>query len=169
MTPNRLLSEVFRRADQLGHMLSPESHPAYSANLLTMMSRWMVWYPTDFRDESAMTRSRQLAKLIVEWQPQCETRVTHLHQTLNTHLLAIERHEKHLEKLAKLAGNSCQISDLLQMNYSATTFAQVICAKGQKILEFQGSRVSANFCDAIGRQSSAVHALCLNHLAVSTW
>ncbi len=36
-----------------------------------------------------------------------------------------------------------------------------------KKLEFQGSRVSANFRDAIGRQSSAVHAPCLNHLAVS--
>ena len=40
-------------------------------------------------------------------------------------------------------------------------------AKGKKILEFQGSHIYANFRDAIGRHSSAVHAPCLKHLAVS--
>ena len=41
----------------------------------------------------------------------------------------------------------------------------VIVAKGKKI-EFQGSRVFANFRDAIGRQSTVVHAPSLNHLAL---
>ena len=44
--------------------------------------------------------------------------------------------------------------------------AKILFTKGQKIW-VQGYRVSANFRDAIGRQSSAVHAPCLNHLAVS--
>ncbi len=38
---------------------------------------------------------------------------------------------------------------------------------GRKKLEFQGSRVSATFRDAIGWQGNAVYARSLNHLAVS--
>ena len=82
LTPNRLLSEVYRRADQLAHMLSPESHPTYAMNLVNMLSQWMVWFPSDFRDESMMNRSRQMVKLIVTWHQATETRLSQLMQTL---------------------------------------------------------------------------------------
>ena len=53
-------SEVYRRADQLAHMLSPESHPTFAINLVNMLSQWMVWFPSDFRDESMINRSKQM-------------------------------------------------------------------------------------------------------------
>ena len=57
-------SEVYRRADQLAHMLSPESHPTFAINLVNMLSQWMVWFPSDFRDESMINRSKQMVKNI---------------------------------------------------------------------------------------------------------
>ena len=70
-----------------------------------------------------LNRVRQLVKLIAEWNPQSETRMNQLIQTLTTHQSAIERHEKHLEKLAKPL-SVCQIQNLLETEYSATVFAQ---------------------------------------------
>ena len=125
MTPNRLFSEVYRRADQLGHMLShAESHPTFASNMVQMLSQWMVWFPSDFQDESMLNKVRQMVKLIVQWHPESESKLNKLLQTLMTHLTAIEKHEKALEKLS-IAKNNCQIQDLLQMEFSATDFAQV--------------------------------------------
>lgn len=126
VTPNRLLGEIYRRADQLAHMLSHESHPSFALNMVQMLSHWMVWFPSDFRDESMLSKVRQLVKLIIEWHSGCETKLNQLMQTLTGHLSAIDRHEKYLEKL-KAAENhtSCQhsINDFLD-TYSATIFAQ---------------------------------------------
>jgi len=130
LTPNRLFSEVYRRADQLGHMLShAESHPIFASNMVQMLSQWMVWFPSDFQDESMLNKVRQMVKLIVQWHPESESKLNKLLQTLMTHLTAIEKHEKLLEKF-KEANNSnvknrnCQIQDLLHMEYTATDFAQ---------------------------------------------
>ena len=57
-----------------------------SQNLLTVLQRWMVWFPTDFRDESAMTPTKKLAKIAVQCHPPCESEVNHLLQTLTNHL-----------------------------------------------------------------------------------
>jgi len=122
MTPNRLLSEVYRRADQLAHMLSPESHPTFAINLVNMLSQWMVWFPSDFRDESMINRAKQMVKLIIIWHPASETRLNQLMQTLMTHLNAIEKHEKHLDRLVLVTDN--RDHELLDMEYSATIFAQ---------------------------------------------
>ena len=47
-----------------------------------------------------------------------------------THLTAIEKHEKLLEKFkannSNVKNRNCQIQDLLHMEYTATDFAQVI-------------------------------------------
>lgn len=43
-------------------MLSPESHPTFAINLVNMLSQWMVWFPSDFRDESMINRSKQMVK-----------------------------------------------------------------------------------------------------------
>ena len=128
LTPNRLLAEVYRRADQLGHMLShAESHPTFANNMVQMLSHWMVWFPSDFRDESMQSRVRTLVKLIIEWHPPSETRLNQLMQSLMTQLSAIDRHEKYLDRLALHSSNKhfCQIQDLLETDYSAMVFAQV--------------------------------------------
>jgi hypothetical protein len=125
LTPNRLLSEVYRRADQLAHMLSPESHPAFSQNLVTMLSQWMVWFPSDFRDESMLNRFRQLVRLIVQWHPLSETKLNQLLQTLLTHLSAIDRHDKHLERLEAGSKTSSSFLELVETVYTPITFAQV--------------------------------------------
>ena len=101
LTPSRLLSEVTRRADQLAHMMSPQSHPAFVTNIVAMLQRWMVSFPMDFREESAMQPTKRLARLAVERHPPAECRVNQLLQTLNTHLQAMEKHEKHLQILNK--------------------------------------------------------------------
>lgn len=128
LTPTRLMSEVYRRADQLAHMLSAESHPAFAQNLVQMISNWMVWFPTDFREQALMQRTRQLVKLVVKLHPQSETRLSQLMQTLTTHLSAIERHDKHLDRLAatyaKNKSATTAITDLLHMEYTGTIFAQ---------------------------------------------
>ena len=63
LTPNRFLAEVYRRADQIGHMLShAESHPTFATNVVQMLSHWMVWFPSDFRDESMLNRARQFVR-----------------------------------------------------------------------------------------------------------
>ena len=133
LTPNRLFSEVYRRADQLGHMLShAESHPIFASNMVQMLSQWMVWFPSDFQDESMLNKVRQMVKLIVQWHPESESKLNKLLQTLMTHLTAIEKHEKLLEKFKNNSNSSsvknarnCQIQDLLHMEYTATDFAQV--------------------------------------------
>ena len=101
----------------------------------------MVWFPSDFQDESMLNKVRQMVKLIVQWHPESESKLNKLLQTLMTHLTAIEKHEKALEKLS-IAKNNCQIQDLLQMEFSATDFAQVkIFAKSVVISEtFLGIR-----------------------------
>ena len=73
-----------------------------------------------------LNRVRQLVKLIIEWHPSSETKLNQLMQTLMTHLSAIERHEKHLEKLCILSTqkHTCHIQDLLETDYSAMVFAQ---------------------------------------------
>ena len=125
LTPNRLFAEVHRRADQLGHMLShAESHPIFASNMVQMLSHWFVWFPSDFQDESMLNKVRQMVKLIVQWHPESEGKLNKLVQTLMTHLTAIEKHEKCLEKYSSSKSN-CQIQDLLNMEYSATDFAQV--------------------------------------------
>ena len=43
-------------------MLSPESHPTFAINLVNMLSQWMVWFPSDFRDESMINRAKQMVK-----------------------------------------------------------------------------------------------------------
>ena len=101
LTPSRLLSEVTRRADQLAHMMSPQSHPAFVTNLVAMLQRWMVSFPMDFREESAMQPTKRLARLAVERHPPSECRVNQLLQTLSTHLQAMEKHEKRLQVLNK--------------------------------------------------------------------
>ena len=63
-------------------------------NLVTMLSRWMVWFPMDFREESMQQKTRQLVQLAVERHPAVEVRLGQLLHTLNTHLSAIEKHEK---------------------------------------------------------------------------
>ena len=88
----------------------------------------MVWFPSDFQDESMLNKVRQMVKLIVQWHPESESKLNKLLQTLMTHLTAIEKHEKALEKLS-IAKNNCQIQDLLQMEFSATDFAQVIISQ----------------------------------------
>ena len=62
LTPSRLLTEVERRADQLAHMMSPQSHPSFITNLLAMLQRWMVAFPMDFREESAMRPTNSTCK-----------------------------------------------------------------------------------------------------------
>ena len=84
----------------------------------------MVWFPSDFQDESMLNKVRQMVKLIVQWHPDSESKLNKLVQTLMTHLTAIEKHEKCLEKYSMHKSN-CQIQDLLNMEYSATDFAQV--------------------------------------------
>ena len=101
-----------------------ESHPAFANNMVQMLSSWMVWFPSDFRDESMLARVRQLVKLIIEWHPSSETKLNHLMQTLTTHQSAIEKHEKHLEKLGEANRHTCQIQDVLHTDYSAIVFAQ---------------------------------------------
>jgi len=103
-------------------MLSPESHPTFAINLVNMLSQWMVWFPSDFRDESMINRSKQMVKLIIIWHPASETRLNQLMQTLMTHLNAIEKHEKHLDRLVLVTDN--RDHELLDMEYSATIFAQ---------------------------------------------
>ena len=122
---------MYRRADQLGHMLShAESHPIFASNMVQMLSQWMVWFPSDFQDESMLNKVRQMVKLIVQWHPESESKLNKLLQTLMTHLTAIEKHEKLLEKFkannSNVKNRNCQIQDLLHMEYTATDFAQVI-------------------------------------------
>merc|ERR1719195_2506142 len=87
-----------------------------------MLSQWMVWFPSDFRDESMINRAKQMVKLIIIWHPASETRLNQLMQTLMTHLNAIEKHEKHLDRLVLVTDN--RDHELLDMEYSATIFAQ---------------------------------------------
>ena len=61
-------------------------------------------------------------KLIIIWHPASETRLNQLMQTLMTHLNAIEKHEKHLDRLVLVTDN--RDHELLDMEYSATIFAQ---------------------------------------------
>jgi len=98
-TPTRLLSEVVRRTDQLSHMMSPGSHPAFVSNLTVMLQRWIVWFPMDFREESAMWTTKKLAQVAAACHPGSEAEFSHLLQTLHSHLQAIERHEKQLSSL----------------------------------------------------------------------
>ena len=109
-----------------------ESHPIFASNMVQMLSQWMVWFPSDFQDESMLNKVRQMVKLIVQWHPESESKLNKLLQTLMTHLTAIEKHEKLLEKLKNNSNSSsvknarnCQIQDLLHMEYTATDFAQV--------------------------------------------
>ena len=44
-------------------------------------------------------------KLIIIWHPASETRLNQLMQTLMTHLNAIEKHEKHLDRLVLVTDN----------------------------------------------------------------
>ena len=101
-----------------------ESHPIFASNMVQMLSQWMVWFPSDFQDESMLSKVRQMVKLIVQWHPESDSKLNKLIQTLTTHLTAVEKHEKSLEKLSNSKSN-CQIQDLLNMEYSATDFAQV--------------------------------------------
>ena len=116
LTPSRLLSEVERRADQLAHMMSPPSHPSFVINLVAMLQRWMVAFPMDFREESAMRPTKRLARLAVERHPQSESRVNQLLQTLNKHLQAMEKHEK---RLFTLSNFNVQIDKPLSSNCSS--------------------------------------------------
>ena len=109
-----------------------ESHPIFASNMVQMLSQWMVWFPSDFQDESMLNKVRQMVKLIVQWHPESESKLNKLLQTLMTHLTAIEKHEKMLEKFKNNSNSSsvknarnCQIQDLLHMEYTATDFAQV--------------------------------------------
>ena len=99
LTPSRLLSEVARRADQLAHMMSTSSHPAFVTNLVDMLQKWMVSFPMDFQEESAMQPTKRLARLAVERHPPSEPRVNQLLQTLSNHLQAMEKHEKRLHTM----------------------------------------------------------------------
>ena len=115
LTPSRLLTEVERRADQLAHMMSPQSHPSFITNLVAMLQRWMVAFPMDFREESAMRPTKRLARLAVERHPQSESRVNQLLQTLSKHLQAMDKHEKRLLTLNKF---NVQIDTPLSFNSS---------------------------------------------------
>ena len=157
LTPSRLLSEVERRADQLAHMMSPQSHPAFVTNLVAMLQRWMVAFPMDFREESAMRPTKRLARLAVERHPPSESRVNQLLQTLNKHLQAMEKHEKRLLALSKfnvqintpMSFNSASNS---RVNYNITINAnrpteQITAAEGlginlpEHLLSFEEKRM----------------------------
>ena len=141
LTPSRLLSEVERRADQLAHMMSPTSHPAFITNLVVMLQRWMVAFPMDFREESAMRPTKRLARLAVERHPQSESRVNQLLQTLSKHLQAMEKHEKRLLVLSKFnvqidtpfcfnGGSNQRINHNLPTGCSNRPIEQISAAEG---------------------------------------
>ena len=59
---------------------------------------------------------------LTNYIPGSETRLNQLMQTLTTHLNAIEKHEKHLDRLVLVSNDKDH--ELLDMDYSATVFAQ---------------------------------------------
>jgi len=114
LTPSQLLGEVCRRADQLAHMMSPDSHPQFVSNLVKMVSNWMTWFPYDYKEESMMQRVRKLCQLCVFRDPTVQTRVTQLLQSLLKHLTAVEKHEQYVAKIRaiQLEGEkSCKPED----------------------------------------------------------
>ena len=100
LTPTQLLSEVVKRAQSLATIISRESHPTFISNLVTLLSHWMIWFPPDFMEASMIQKTKKLEALALEYYPAISAKFQHLMVTLNSHLSAIEKHEKALEKLA---------------------------------------------------------------------
>ena len=106
LTPTQLLNQVVKRSQALAQMLSRESHPTFISNLVTLLSRWMIWFPPDFMEASMIQKTKKLEALALEYHPAVSAKFQHLMVTLNSHLSAIEKHEKALEKLANLTLNT---------------------------------------------------------------
>lgn len=102
LTPSQLLAEVCRRADQLAHMMSSSSHPAFVANLIRLLSNWCTWFPYDYQEESVMSKMRKVSQLCVSKDPTVQTRMTQLLQSLMKHLTAVDRHTTYLSKITKV-------------------------------------------------------------------
>lgn len=163
LTPTRLLCEVLRRTDQLSHMMSPGSHPEFVHNLLVVLQRWMVWFPTDFREESAMIPTKKLAKIAIQCHPPCESEVNHLLHTLINHLQAMDRHERQLSSLllaspstAKPPSDPSFTSKVDLTNFEPLTFAQELTRCELELLTFLGPEELINAVFVRDASSSAM-------------
>ena len=66
LTPSQLIGEVYRRADQLVHMMSTSSYSAYVTNLLKLLSNWLTWFPYDFQVSILMKIKLHITTQIID-------------------------------------------------------------------------------------------------------
>jgi len=99
LTPSQLLAAVSRKTDQLAHMMSSASHPAFVLNLVRLLSHWVTWFPYDFQEEATMVKLRKLSQLCVTCDGTVQARLAQLLQSLIKHLTAVEKHAAYVTRL----------------------------------------------------------------------
>ena len=154
LTPNQLLAELYRRADQLAHMMSSSSYPAYVSNLLRLFSNWITWFPYDFQEEATMVKLRKVTQLCVSCDASVQSRVTQLMQSLLKHLTAVEKHRQYVEKLRKVQceAESQEPVDLTSVGWQPSTLAQQLTLLELQYLSFIGPD---EFVNAFARDRSS--------------
>ena len=162
LTPWHLLGETFRRADQLAHMISTTSYPAYVSNLLRLLSNWITWFPYDFQEEATMVKLRKLTGLCVSCDGSVSSRVTQLMQSLLKHLTAVEKHTQYVAKLRKLQCESEGLTplDIVNMSWQPSVIAQQLTHLELQYLSFIGPD---EFVNAFARDCSKSRSSDSNH------
>ena len=157
LTPSQLLAELYRRADQLAHMISSTSYPAYVSNLLKLLSNWITWFPYDFQEEATMVKLRKVTQLCVSCDGSVQARVTQLMQSLLKHLTAVEKHGQYLAKLRKVQSESEGEDpvDLTSQGWQPSTLAQQLTLLELQYLSFIGPD---EFVNAFARDRSSTAA-----------
>ena len=152
LTPSMLMAELTRRADQLAHMMSPSSHPAYTANLLRLLANWITWFPYDFQEEASMAKLRKLTQLCVTCDPAVQSRVTQLMQSLLKHLTAVEKHKQYVAKLKRVqAEHEGRLPlDIAGVGWQPSVIAQQLTHLELQYLSFIGPD---EFVNAFARDS----------------
>ena len=157
VTPSQLLAELYRRADQLAHMISSSSYPAYVSNLLRLLSNWITWFPYDFQEEASMVKLRKMTQLCVSCDGSVQTRVTQLLQSLLKHLTAVEKHVQYVAKVRKVQAEaeSEDPLDLISVGWQPNTLAQQLTLLELQYLSFIGPD---EFVNAFARDRSSAAA-----------
>ncbi len=82
------------------------SSESFLGEVVSLMSRWMTWFPEDFQDEAMTRKTRKIFQQIIDLQSAAfSAKLGQLLSTLTSHLAAMKRHEAWLEEFAAAASD----------------------------------------------------------------
>lgn len=81
-----------------------ENLESFLGNVVSLLSKWIMWFPEDFQDEAMTQKTRKIFQTVIDLQSTAySARLNQLLSTMTSHLAAMRRHEAWLEEAVTAA------------------------------------------------------------------